>query len=357
MIVNISELDFNVSVNECMKNMKPHPKFQDCTFDNYIPDSRFPSQYSVKNILAEKVASLEEKKNRYKINNKGFLGFLKRNNGVKNNVNADSKGANLYLDGGYGVGKTHLLSACYNVAEDVKKTFLSFGELTYFFNFLGIEQSIKYFSEFDLILLDEFELDDPATTRMVAKFFQEVCEETLIITTSNTLPSDLGKGQQFQVEEFAKEMGAIADSFKTFVIEGEDYRSKSGAQLWKRVVDKVFFMEQYTRVDNDAASKGLIGFKNLIDLLKANHPFKYYIIPDKTEALFIDGLEPFKALDEALRFAHLVDNCYYYNTKIFVRSKYNLSDLYSNEMLESCFQKKFLRCLSRLDELSIFYLK
>ncbi|TYB33805.1 MAG: cell division protein ZapE [Flexistipes sinusarabici] len=357
MIVNISDLNFDVSVSECMKNMKPHPKFQHCTFENYIPDSRYPSQSSIKNILSEKVLLAGKNKIKYKINNKGFFGFLKRSNSSNKNTDNPDKNLNLYLDGGFGVGKTHLLSACYNVAETDKKTFLSFGELTYFFNFLGIEKSIKYFSGFDLILLDEFELDDPATTRMIAKFFQELGNETLVITTSNTLPSDLGKGQHFQVEEFEREMGVIADSFSTYIIEGEDYRRKSGSQLWKRVVDKEFFMDQYTKADTEAASKGLIGFKDLIRLLKQNHPFKYYIIPDCTEALFIDGIKPFDSLDEALRFAHLVDNCYYYNTKIFIRSEYHLKDLYNGEMLESCFQKKFLRCLSRLDELAVFYLK
>jgi len=357
MIVNIPDLNFDVSVNECMKNMKPHPKFQNCTFENYIPDSRYPSQASIKNILSEKVSLAGKNKNRYNINNKGFFGFLRRSGNNKTDTDNIGMNLNLYLDGGFGVGKTHLLSACYNVAETDKKTFLSFGELTYFFNFLGIEKSIKYFNEFDLILLDEFELDDPATTRMIAKFFQELGDDTLVVTTSNTLPSDLGKGQHFQVEEFEREMGVIADSFSTYVIEGEDYRRKSGSQLWKRVVDKQFFMDQYTKVDTEAASKGLIDFENLISLLKQNHPFKYYIIPDNTEALFIDGMKPFDALDEALRFAHLVDNCYYYNTKIFIRSEYHLNDLYSDEMLESCFQKKILRCLSRLDELAVFYLK
>ncbi len=357
MIVNISDLNFDVSVSECMKNMKPHPKFQHCTFENYIPDSRYPSQSSIKNILSEKVLSAGKNKTKYQINNKGFFGFLKRSNSSDKNTDNQDMDLNLYLDGGFGVGKTHLLSACYNVAETDKKTFLSFGELTYFFNFLGIEKSIKYFSDFDLILLDEFELDDPATTRMIAKFFQELGNDTLVITTSNTLPSDLGKGQHFQIEEFEREMGVIADSFSTYVIEGEDYRRKSGSQLWKRVVDKEFFMDQYAKADTEAVSKGLIGFEELISLLKQNHPFKYYIIPDNTEALFIDGIKPFSSLDEALRFAHLVDNCYYYNTKIFIRSDYHLNDLYSNEMLESCFQKKFLRCLSRLDELAVFYLK
>ncbi len=352
MIVDIKKLNFDVSIEKCMENMKPHPKFTRCTFENYIPDARYPSQFDIKNRLSQKVLSVKDSKRKYNINNKGFLGLFRKYE--KSSFDFDSLSKHIYIDGGYGVGKTHLLSACYNVADIEKKAFLSFGELTYFFNFLGIDESIKYFSNFRLILLDEFELDDPATTRMMAKFFNEIKNDTLLITTSNTLPSDLGK-QRFQVEDFAREMGTISNAFETFLVEGEDYRKKSGSQLWKRVVDRNYFLDQFAKVDNEVDTKGLIGYNELISILKDNHPFKYFIVPENTEALFIDGLSPFEELDEALRFAHLIDNCYYYNTKIFIRSKYHLNDLFDAEMLESCFGKKFLRCLSRLDELSVFY--
>ncbi len=352
MIIDIKTLDFNVSVEKCMENMKPHPKFSHCTFENYIPDAKYPSQFDIKNRLSQKMLSIRDSKQKYHINNKGFLGLFKKNDKAGANTNNVDK--HIYIDGGYGVGKTHLLSACYNVADINKKAFLSFGELTYFFNFLGIDESIRYFSDFRLILLDEFELDDPATTRMMAKFFNEIKNDTLVITTSNTLPSDLGK-QRFQVEDFAREMGVISNAFETCLVGGNDYRKKSGSQLWKRVIDTNYFLDQFAKADKDVDTKGIAKYNDLIAILKDNHPFKYFIIPKNIEALFIDGVKPFEGLDEALRFTHLIDNCYYYNTKIFIRSGCHLNDLFNIEMLESCFSKKFLRCLSRLDELSVFY--
>jgi cell division protein ZapE len=40
MIIDIETLNFNISVERCMENMKPHPKFSHCTFENYIPDAK-----------------------------------------------------------------------------------------------------------------------------------------------------------------------------------------------------------------------------------------------------------------------------------------------------------------------------
>ncbi len=341
MLLTNEKIDFNVSVEDCFNNLRPHPKFSNCSFDNYIPDNDYPSQSEIKNILTEEIK---------KLNNKQATPKPQKFSFFKRKYIEEPKLKNIYIDGGYGVGKTHLLSAFYNEAE-CSKAFLSFSELNYFFNFLGINECIEKFSKLRLLLIDEFELDDPATTRLIAKFFQEINKNTLIITTSNTLPSDLGK-MRFQVDEFAREMGIIANTFKTVIVEGQDYRKRIKKAVQNKIDENfLVFYDKYKPI----RKKALFGYDYLMENLINNHPFRYFVIPDTYDAVFIDGLSPFPLLNNALRFAHLIDHCYYYNTKLFIKSDYEIGNLFSEEMLESCFQKKLLRCLSRLGELSVFF--
>lgn len=339
--IDISKLSFNVSIEECFANLKPHPKFSGCTFDNYIPDENFPSQHYIKNLLKE-TAEMMKKKYEKPVK-KGFSFFKPKP--------TFQKPLNIYIDGSYGIGKTHLLSATYNMT-DMKKAFMSFSEMNYFFHYLGVEKCIEEFSKLDLLLVDEFELDDPAMCLIMVRFFKEVNKDTLIVTTSNTLPSELGK-LRFQVDRFEKEMGVIAASFKTVVVEGEDYRKKH--KIWKRNVSTESFFDAFTNYISEAKAKTRTDFDKLMKILEENHPFRYFMIPSNCEAMFIDGLLPFKELNSALRFNHLIDHCYYYNTKLFIKSEYELKDLFSAAMLESPFEKKLKRCLSRLDELAVFY--
>ena len=62
---------------------------------------------------------------------------------------------------------------------------MSFLELTYFMNFSGLEKTIEFFKPVDLLLIDEFDLDDPATTRMAARFIESINNDTTI--TNNDL--------------------------------------------------------------------------------------------------------------------------------------------------------------------------
>lgn len=339
--IDINKISFNVSIEECFANLKPHPKFSGCIFDNYIPDENFPSQHYIKNLLKETV-EIMKKKNEKPVK-KGFSFFKPKN--------TFEKPLNIYIDGSYGIGKTHLLSATYNMT-DMKKAFMSFSEMNYFFHYLGVEKCIEEFSKLDLLLVDEFELDDPAMCLIMVRFFKEVNKDTLIVTTSNTLPTELGK-LRFQVDRFEKEMGVIASTFKTVVVEGEDYRKKH--KTWKRNISTESFFDSFNNYKCESKAKTRTDFDKLMKILSDNHPFRYFMIPSNCEAIFIDGLTPFKDLNNALRFNHLIDHCYYYNTKLFIKSDYELKDLFSVEMLESPFEKKLKRCLSRLDELAVFY--
>ena len=341
------DIKFDISIEECFANLKPHPKFAGCTFDNYIPDDKYPSQHYIKNLLHETVTQIKPKKGK-KIKEKKSFSFFKKSAPVQ------TRPKNIYIDGSFGIGKTHLLSSCYNIFEH-EKIFLSFSELNYFFHYLGVEKCIEIFSQMDLLLIDEFELDDPATCLIMAKLFRELRDKTTIITTSNTLPTDLGK-MKFQVDEFAKEMKDIADAFNCIVVEGEDYRKKHISKTWKRNLSDDGYLDAFSKYKPAVKAKTKVHYNDLMKALEDNHPFRYFVIPEMVEAVFIEGLRPFPQLNQALRFNQFMDHCYYYNTRLFIKGECGeCKDLFSKEMMESCFQKKLLRCLSRLDELAIFY--
>lgn len=351
MYIDLNDINFDISVEDCFDNLRPHPKFSHCTFENYIPDENFPTQDMIKSRLQ---GSLDKMRN---IDvgtsapvKKKFSLFGKKKSAEPT---ADSnKPNNLYIDGSYGIGKTHLLSACYNKCCK-NKAFLSFGEMNYFFHYLGVENCIEHFSKLNLLLIDEFELDDPAMTHIMAKFFRELDKNTFVVTTSNTLPADLGKGRVMSLENFKKQITDIIDSFESFVVEGDDYRKKN--KVMRQSVSQDTFLDAFSAYEIESKPKTKIGFESLNKILEGNHPFKYFVIPAAVEAIFIDGLRPFVQLNNALRFNQLIDVCYYYNTKLFIKGSCDIGDLFPPELLESSFQKKLYRCLSRLDELAIFF--
>ena len=345
--IDLNTISFDISVQDCFANLRPHPKFAECTFENYIPDDRFTTQAEIKQLLQDTLMQMKSFNAKPAKHKKSILSFMK-----KDDKKASGKPENIYIDGSYGIGKTHLLSSCYNICQKGNKAFMSFGEMNYFFHYLGVEKCIEYFSELSLLLIDEFELDDPAMTHIMAKFFREINENTLIITTSNTLPTDLGK-LRFQTDNFTKQLGDIASSFKAIIVEGEDYRKRN--KQWMKTVSEDSFLDTFAMYTPEKKPKTKINYDDLIKILESTHPFRYFVIPETVEAIFLDGLKPFQTLNNALRFNQLIDHCYYYNTKLFVRSSCHLADVFPPELIESSFQKKLLRCLSRLDELAIFF--
>ena len=256
---------------------------------------------------------------------------------------------NIYIDGTYGIGKTHLLSACFHNFKG-SKAFMSFLELTYFMNYSGLEKTIEYFKPIDLLLIDEFDLDDPATTRMAARFIDSINDNTTIITTSNRLPKELGGGK-FDTTQFARELGIISNTFDTITVEGKSFRINLAA--WQAVFSNKSFQEA-AKTYEPKKDKLLVDFNDLMETLQNNHPFKFFVIPKTFDAVFITGFKPFTKINDALRFTIFIDHCYYHDTKLFFNGQIN-ENIFPQELMETSFERQFLRCNSRLDELGLFF--
>lgn len=157
---------------------------------------------------------------------------------------------------------------------------------------------------------------------IMAKFFREINKYTLVVTTSNTLPSDLGKGRVDNIENFGKQMGNIVDNFEAVLVDGEDYRKKH--KIMRQKISESNFLDAFGAYTPAEKPKSKINFELMNKYLEKNHPFKYFKIPETVEAIFIDGVRPFIHLNNALRFNQLIDVCYYYNTKLFLKGTANL---------------------------------
>lgn len=332
---DINSIDFDVSIEDCFNGLKPHPKFNSCSFDNYFPDDDYPSQRQLKDLLQNISAPhIAQTRAWYRL---------------FQNIQPKKIHKNIYIDGTYGIGKTHLLSACFNNFQGTK-AFLSFMELTYFMNYAGLEKSIDIFKNIEMLFIDEFDLDDPATTRMAARFIEAVNGKTTIITTSNRLPKELGGGR-FDTTRFARELGVISELFDQITVEGKSFRINLAK--WQGNFSKNTFQETYGDYQS-IRNKLLINKDKLIELLCGNHPFRFFVIPKMYDAIFIDKFDAFKGLNDALRFAVFIDHCYYYNTKIFFNGGIK-TELFSTDMMETAFERQFLRCESRLDEIGLFF--
>ena len=78
-----------------------------------------------------------------------------------------ASGRGIYLDGGFGVGKTHLLASLWHDVPG-PKAFGTFVEYTNLVGALGFQPTVEALSGHPLVCIDEFELDDPGDTVLMA---------------------------------------------------------------------------------------------------------------------------------------------------------------------------------------------
>jgi cell division protein ZapE len=264
----------------------------------------------------------------------------------------------MYLDGGYGVGKTHLLAATYHAVSD-QRLYLSFGELAYTISRLGLEPTLAAMDDVRLLCIDEFELDDVAQTRMASMFLGRLLERrgrpVSIVTTSNTLPSDLGRGR-FAAEAFQREIGEFAARFEVLTIDGEDYRHRHWDELavaTATIEDRQALRRAFAEDPSPDRAKVLLDWPRLAQELARVHPVHYAQIAAQLEAVYIEDLQRIDDQAVALQLVHFVDKLYDQQVRltVFTHEGRPLGEIFSPTYRHGGYEKKYRRCLSRLHEL------
>jgi cell division protein ZapE len=209
-----------------------------------------------------------------------------------------------------------------------------------------MEKAVAAFSRSKLLCVDEFELDDVGNTLVVSRFLGRLMPlGTRVVTTSNTLPTQLGLGR-FNADDFKREIQSIAGHFAALRIDGPDYRHREGLPA-PHPVDATT-LEQCFR--NCSGMKALEDFQGMIMHLSRLHPIRYAGLLEGVDVVFMRDLEPIQKQDDALRFVHFVDKLYDREIKL-VASGCELELLFPEAYRFGGYAKKYARCLSRLGEL------
>lgn len=321
---SVSKLTPNVSTSELLAQLVPPREFERARFANYIPDPKHQSQTDAVSIGTTFAHG-------------GRSGGL-----FSKKVELP---AGLYLDGGFGVGKTHLLASIWHDFKG-KKAFGSFLAYTGLIGALGFANALQQLKSFQLICIDEFELDDPGDTMMMSRLLSELdAEGVKFAATSNTPPNALGQGR-FAAIAFAREISAMADRFQMVTIDGEDYRHRPVDSRPTSVSEG----EMEVWLKSEVANGKKVAFDDFATLLKhlgTMHPSKYLHLVKDFDDIAIAGVTQLFDQVAALRFVALVDRMY--ESQISLRNTgHSLTSVFSEEMLGGAYRKKYLRAISRL---------
>ncbi|GAA1911348.1 cell division protein ZapE [Streptomyces sodiiphilus] len=330
----------HVPAERLVAELVPPPRFGGARFSTYHPDPAQPSQREAVERLSSFAGGLGDGGD----GPSGLRGLFRRR--AKAAAPAGPRG--MYLDGGYGVGKTHLLASLWHAAPAApgRKAFGTFVELTHLVGALGFQQTVRTLSDHQLLCIDEFELDDPGDTVLVSSLLGKLVEAGVALAaTSNTLPGKLGEGR-FAAADFLREIQGLAAHFQPLRIDGEDYRHRGLPQAPEPGDDA-----EVTRAAHATPGASLDDFPALLDHLSRVHPSRYGALCEGVDAVCLRGVTPVPDQSTALRLVVLADRLYDREIPVLA-SGVPFDRLFSEEMLRGGYRKKYFRAISRLTALA-----
>ena len=314
-----------MSTEAMLAHFVPPAQFRNASLDNYVPNPLFPSQEEALEKARAFVAP-SAKASPWRLKGRSASGVR----------------PGIYLDGGFGVGKTHLLAAMWH--EIPGRTYYgTFIEFTALVGVLGYRGAVDHLRGAALLALDEFELDDPGDTMVISRLLQElVSSGTRLAATSNTPPAALGEGR-FAAEDFLREITALSDKFETVRIDGEDYR--------KRDVDEHALVVEESELEGAVREHdGIIAFDSFAEViahLATIHPSRFVGLVEDLGSVAWSQVTQLHDQGQALRLVALVDRLYDSRVGI-INSGLPLDQVFDDTMLHGGYRKKYLRATSRM---------
>ncbi len=314
-----------VSAEHIVDQFTPPPRFSNVRFSNYVPNPAEPSQQNALTKVRD-FAVIQEPVRRSLISKK------------KTPV-----GRGIYLDGGFGVGKTHLLAALFHEFPGTA-SYASFVEYTNLVGALGFERTVEALSQFNLVCIGECELDDPGDTVLMSTLLNRLVERGVnLAATSNTLPDRLGEGR-FAADDFLREIQGLAAHFEIVRVDGPDFRHR----------DDESPAEPKSKSQLVDATNANFSYDEMIDLdrhLQKVHPSSYAGLFQGVTRVQVSDLATLTNQAHALRWVVFIDRMYDLEIP-FAYSGESIAELFSAEMKKGGYRKKYLRALSRLSALS-----
>jgi len=306
-----------------LAELVPPREFEKARFENYVPDDAHPSQRE----------ALEAAK--------AFVGS-KRAGKLFGKKTEPKSG--VYFDGGFGVGKTHLLASAYH-AFSGRKAFGSFMQFTSLVGALGFANTLEKLTDYDFLAIDEFELDDPGDTMIMSRLLNELgAKGVRFAATSNTPPNALGDGR-FAAADFVREIRGIGGHFQMLRVDGDDYRHRAIGAHSDVLGDDDLASWLLSRPNS--ATSATDDFNEFLTHLASLHPSKYGRMLRDVESLALSNVTQIQDQSAAIRFVSFVDRAY--EAQIAIRnSGVPLTDVFRADHLEGGYRKKYLRAISRI---------
>ena len=318
-----------IGADELIASLVPPPRFDGVRFSTYVPNPDEPSQAQAVvscSAFAHAIVAGAPRKSRFKL----FAG---------NGRPASASG--LYLDGGFGVGKTHLLASTWHAAPS-PKAYGTFVELTHLVGALGFREAVQRLSGHKLLAIDEFELDDPGDTMLVTRLLRELIDAGVYVAaTSNTLPDKLGEGR-FAAEDFLREIQSLSARFSVVRVDGPDYRHRGLPEPPPPADDETLEASAATHEGST-----IDDFDALCDHLASLHPSRYGRLVDGVSLVHLRGVHAAPDQSVALRLVAFADRLYDRAIPVLASGR-PLPELFTEEMLQGGYRKKYLRAVSRL---------
>jgi cell division protein ZapE len=323
-VQRLADRNPTASPEQLLAGFVPPPRFSGVSFDTYLPNAQQPSQ----------AAALA-----------GLRSFAARVGAPEPKRRLFRRGAppearpGIYLDGGFGVGKTHLLASLFH-AVDGPAAFGTFVEYTHLVGALGFRATVEALSAHRLVCIDEFELDDPGDTVLMSTLLGSLVQRGVrMAATSNTLPDRLGEGR-FAADDFLREIQGLSAHFDVFRVDGPDYRHRG-------LPAPPPPMNDLAVITGVAPNATLDRFDDLLAHLPKVHPSRYGQLVADVSAVHLLGVHPVSDQAAALRLVVLADRLYDRDIPV-VASGTPLDELFTPELLRGGYRKKYYRAISRL---------
>ena len=334
----LADRDPRVAPEQLVAELVPPPRFGDVRFGTYVPDPAQPTQAEAVQRLSAFGQEVTAGSGR---GGGGFMGLFRRGRSAP-----ESPGR--YLDGGVGVGKTHLLSSLFHQVSTEggrPAAYGTFVEYTNLVGALGFRPAVDALAGNALVCIDEFELDDPGDTVLMSRLMRELVDRGVrLAATSNTLPDALGEGR-FAAQDFQREIQALASQFVVLRVDGEDYRHR-GLPAAPPPLGSAAVAE----VARSRPGATLDAFADLQRHLAQVHPSRYGAMVEGVSAVCLQDVATVGDDVVGLRLVVLADRLYDRDVPV-VASGVPFDRLFTDALLRGGYRKKYLRAVSRLSAL------
>jgi cell division protein ZapE len=341
-----------VPADTLIAGLVPPPLFTEVRFSTYRPDPAEPTQGEASARLQRFVAGIDSEAN---------VGRGSRASRFRR-TKARAGPAGIYLDGGFGVGKTHLLASAWHAAP-APKAYATFVELTQLAGTLGFHRLVEELSGMRLLAIDEFELDDPGDTVLISTLLARLDEAGVkLAATSNTLPDRLGE-DRFAADDFMREIQAMSARFVAIRVDGPDFRHRDlpapppppTAEEVRQAIYTASELASSELASSELASSEsatgsvatLDDFGELLEHLAQLHPSRYGALLDGLTLVGLTDVHAAPNQNVALRLVVLADRLYDRQIPLLAAGL-PLDQLFSAEMLAGGYRKKYRRAISRL---------